>query len=42
MGGLIKDGMSAISRYYFNNFQDGERQASSVIMKFYHFMVLNQ
>lgn len=26
MAGLIKDGMSAISRYYFNNFQDGERQ----------------
>lgn len=26
MGGLIKDGMSAISRYYLNNFQDGVRQ----------------
>ncbi|KAA8517776.1 hypothetical protein F0562_015263 [Nyssa sinensis] len=26
MAGLIKDGMSAISRYYLNNFQDGIRQ----------------
>ncbi|XP_022893525.1 phosphoinositide phosphatase SAC8 isoform X2 [Olea europaea var. sylvestris] len=26
MGGLIKDGMSALSRYYLNNFQDGVRQ----------------
>ncbi|KAI5663409.1 hypothetical protein M9H77_22732 [Catharanthus roseus] len=26
MAGLIKDGMSAISRYYLNNFQDGVRQ----------------
>ncbi|XP_034693382.1 phosphoinositide phosphatase SAC8 isoform X2 [Vitis riparia] len=26
MSGLIKDGMSAISRYYLNNFQDGIRQ----------------
>ncbi|GMP51251.1 hypothetical protein CsSME_00017550 [Camellia sinensis var. sinensis] len=28
MAGLIKDGISAISRYYLNNFQDGVRQAS--------------
>ncbi|KAL3826123.1 hypothetical protein ACJIZ3_022152 [Penstemon smallii] len=26
MTGIIKDGMSAISRYYLNNFQDGVRQ----------------
>ncbi|KAK1321287.1 Phosphoinositide phosphatase SAC8 [Acorus calamus] len=26
MSGLIKDGMSALSRYYLNNFQDGIRQ----------------
>ncbi|XP_073044524.1 phosphoinositide phosphatase SAC8 isoform X1 [Primulina eburnea] len=26
MAGIIKDGMSAISRYYLNNFQDGVRQ----------------
>ncbi|KAM7526495.1 hypothetical protein LguiA_016397 [Lonicera macranthoides] len=26
--GLIQDGMSAISRYYLNNFLDGDRQAS--------------
>ncbi|XP_074339599.1 phosphoinositide phosphatase SAC8-like [Apium graveolens] len=26
MAGLIKDGMSALSRYYYNNFQDGVRQ----------------
>ncbi|CAH2064359.1 unnamed protein product [Thlaspi arvense] len=26
--GAIKDGMSAMSRYYLNNFQDGVRQAS--------------
>uniref|UniRef100_A0A5B7A5K7 Putative phosphoinositide phosphatase SAC8 n=1 Tax=Davidia involucrata TaxID=16924 RepID=A0A5B7A5K7_DAVIN len=26
MAGLIKDGMSALSRYYLNNFQDGVRQ----------------
>ncbi|XP_050143361.1 phosphoinositide phosphatase SAC8 [Malus sylvestris] len=25
-GGIIKDGMSALSRYYLNNFQDGIRQ----------------
>ena len=28
LGGLITDGMSALSRYYLNNFQDGVRQAS--------------
>ncbi|RYR16117.1 hypothetical protein Ahy_B04g073065 isoform B [Arachis hypogaea] len=27
--GMIKDGMSALSRYYLNNFHDGIRQASS-------------
>ncbi|KAL0451008.1 UNVERIFIED_CONTAM: Phosphoinositide phosphatase SAC8 [Sesamum latifolium] len=26
MAGIIKDGMSALSRYYLNNFQDGVRQ----------------
>ncbi|KAL5550482.1 hypothetical protein UlMin_000658, partial [Ulmus minor] len=26
LGGKIKDGMSAISRYYLNNFHDGIRQ----------------
>lgn len=26
MSGMIKDGMSALSRYYLNNFQDGIRQ----------------
>lgn len=26
IGGLIKDGMSAVSRYYLNNFHDGVRQ----------------
>lgn len=26
MSGLIKDGISALSRYYINNFQDGIRQ----------------
>ncbi|CAL1378727.1 unnamed protein product [Linum trigynum] len=26
LGGMIKDGMSALSRYYLNNFQDGVRQ----------------
>ncbi|XP_021621774.1 phosphoinositide phosphatase SAC8 isoform X3 [Manihot esculenta] len=26
LGGIIKDGMSALSRYYLNNFQDGVRQ----------------
>ncbi|CAO2820122.1 unnamed protein product [Amaranthus hypochondriacus] len=26
LGGLITDGMSALSRYYLNNFQDGVRQ----------------
>ncbi|KAF8402631.1 hypothetical protein HHK36_010720 [Tetracentron sinense] len=26
MSGLIKDGMSALSRYYLNNFHDGIRQ----------------
>lgn len=26
MAGIIKDGMSALSRYYLNNFQDGDRQ----------------
>ncbi|KDP24430.1 hypothetical protein JCGZ_24994 [Jatropha curcas] len=26
LGGIIKDGLSAISRYYLNNFQDGVRQ----------------
>lgn len=26
IGGKIKDGMSALSRYYLNNFQDGVRQ----------------
>lgn len=26
ISGLIKDGMSALSRYYLNNFQDGARQ----------------
>ncbi|KAL2902087.1 Phosphoinositide phosphatase SAC8 [Bienertia sinuspersici] len=29
LGGLITDGLSAISRYYLNNFQDGVRQASN-------------
>ncbi|KZV19616.1 hypothetical protein F511_10519 [Dorcoceras hygrometricum] len=33
MAGIIKDGMSAISRYYLNNFQDGVRQASQ--LKYY-------
>lgn len=28
MGGMIKDGVSALSRYYQNNFHDGIRQAS--------------
>ncbi|GMP85888.1 hypothetical protein CsSME_00038881 [Camellia sinensis var. sinensis] len=28
MAGIIKDGISAISRYYLNNFHDGLRQAS--------------
>lgn len=28
MSGAIKDGLSAMSRYYLNNFQDGVRQAS--------------
>ncbi|GFP92180.1 phosphoinositide phosphatase sac8 [Phtheirospermum japonicum] len=28
MSGFIKDGMSALSRYFLNNFQDGIRQAS--------------
>ncbi|KAL2250393.1 UNVERIFIED_CONTAM: Phosphoinositide phosphatase SAC8 [Sesamum indicum] len=28
MAGIIKDGMSALSRYYLNNFHDGVRQAS--------------
>ncbi|CDP06467.1 unnamed protein product [Coffea canephora] len=28
MAGMIKDGISALSRYYLNNFQDGIRQAS--------------
>ncbi|KAK9159100.1 hypothetical protein Scep_005674 [Stephania cephalantha] len=27
LSGLIKDGLSALSRYYLNNFQDGLRQA---------------
>lgn len=27
MAGAIKDGISAMSRYYLNNFQDGVRQA---------------
>lgn len=26
--GVIKDGMSAITRYYLNNFHDGVRQVS--------------
>uniref|UniRef100_A0A2P2LJ56 Uncharacterized protein n=1 Tax=Rhizophora mucronata TaxID=61149 RepID=A0A2P2LJ56_RHIMU len=26
IGGVIKDGISALSRYYLNNFQDGVRQ----------------
>ncbi|KAJ6425264.1 hypothetical protein OIU84_025937 [Salix udensis] len=26
IGGIIKDGLSALSRYYLNNFQDGVRQ----------------
>ena len=34
VAGLIKDGMSAISRYYLNNFHDGVRQASCVFMGF--------
>ncbi|KAL7136216.1 hypothetical protein ABFS83_10G014600 [Erythranthe nasuta] len=29
MSGIIKDGMSAISRYFLNNFQDGLRQDAS-------------
>ncbi|CDY64664.1 BnaAnng19630D [Brassica napus] len=29
VSGAIKDGISAMSRYYLNNFQDGVRQASS-------------
>ncbi|KAF9665218.1 hypothetical protein SADUNF_Sadunf16G0099700 [Salix dunnii] len=31
IGGIIKDGMSALSRYYLNNFQDGVRQASCLL-----------
>lgn len=29
--GLIKDGMSALSRYYMNNFQDGIRQVCGIL-----------
>lgn len=37
LGGLIKDGMSAISRYYLNNFHDGIRQdAMDLISGRYH------
>ncbi|GFY82383.1 SAC domain-containing protein 8 [Actinidia rufa] len=32
MAGLIKDGISAISRYYLNNFQDGVRQDAMDLM----------
>ncbi|KAG5022727.1 hypothetical protein JHK85_019069 [Glycine max] len=31
--GMIKDGMSALSRYYLNNFQDGIRQAISYLFQ---------
>ncbi|KAK4799391.1 hypothetical protein SAY86_024756 [Trapa natans] len=31
LGGMIKDGISALSRYYLNNFQDGIRQESCVL-----------
>lgn len=30
LAGLIKDGISALSRYYLNNFHDGIRQASTL------------
>ncbi|RYR61892.1 hypothetical protein Ahy_A04g019138 isoform E [Arachis hypogaea] len=36
--GMIKDGMSALSRYYLNNFHDGIRQASSFV---FHNLPLN-
>lgn len=31
ISGLIRDGMSSLSRYYLNNFQDGVRQASCLL-----------
>ncbi|PON51133.1 Phosphoinositide phosphatase [Parasponia andersonii] len=31
LGGLIKDGISALSRYYLNNFHDGIRQARCLL-----------
>lgn len=31
LSGVIKDGMSAITRYYLNNFHDGVRQARHLI-----------
>lgn len=34
--GLIKDGMSALSRYYLNNFHDGIRQ----VRVYYHFIII--
>ncbi|CAK9139979.1 unnamed protein product [Ilex paraguariensis] len=38
MAGLIKDGMSALSRYYLNNFQDGIRQDAMDLISG-HYMV---
>ncbi|XP_057984195.1 phosphoinositide phosphatase SAC8 isoform X1 [Malania oleifera] len=38
IAGLIKDGMSAISRYYLNNFQDGVRQDAMDLISG-HYMV---
>lgn len=35
MSGLIKDGMSALSRYYLNNFHDGIRQAGPYFIILY-------
>lgn len=32
MSGIIKDGISALSRYYLNNFQDGVRQVRHVVL----------
>lgn len=30
--GVIKDGISALSRYYLNNFQDGVRQVNHLVL----------
>lgn len=40
MSGIIKDGLSAISRYYLNNFQDGARQASYLVLLTIHALPL--